>query len=142
MTGRGQTEFDYVVGMTLVLLTLTGVFTFVPGIYEPFDDPVATDDTATADRIADDLLTVSAVQDSSNTVNRTKLEANIDAVDPPTDTDTLNVTLQDGTEIVTGTGSSYADNRQPSATTVRVVTFATDDTGTCEPICRLIVRVW
>ncbi len=142
MTSRAQTEFDYVVGMTLVLLTLTGVFAFVPGIYEPFQDPVDADNEATADRIADELLTASAVQGSSNTVDGEQLRQNIQTVNPPGETGTVNVTVQDGTEILDGSGSNYADNRQPAATSVRVISLANDTSGDCTPVCRLVVRVW
>jgi len=142
MSGRGQTEFDYVVGMTLVLLTLTGVFAFVPGIYEPFEDPVDADEAATADSIAEDLVAASAVEGASNTLDRQTLRQEIQTQSAPSDTVTINVTLQEGTDVVVGSGSSYDDNRAPAATSVRVVTLADDPAGRCDPVCRLIVRVW
>lgn len=157
MTGRrAQTEFDYVVGMTLMLLTLSGVFMFVPGIYEPFEDPVDADEAAASERIADNIMNETVVSGTENTINYTRMEAIIQR-----DFDTIrsrsavpsgrtvNVTFQNGSGIVRsgsgnaiGTGSNYAVNEEPAAATVRVVRLQNSSNSQCQTVCRLVVRVW
>lgn len=54
--GRGQTTLDFAVGMSVFLLTLAFVFTFVPGMLAPFDDTTQAE-TPAANRVAEDLVT-------------------------------------------------------------------------------------
>lgn len=49
---RGQTTLDFATGVSVFLLTILFVFTFVPGILTPFTDS-AQEDTVTANRLAD-----------------------------------------------------------------------------------------
>jgi len=51
---RGQLTFDFAIGMGVFLLSLTFVFTFVPGMLAPFDAGAQTE-TPAANRVADDL---------------------------------------------------------------------------------------
>lgn len=55
---RGQTSLDFVVGVSVFLLTLALVFGFVPQLFAPFDadheQPLVAD--RVADRLADGLL--------------------------------------------------------------------------------------
>ncbi|MEF8884967.1 MAG: hypothetical protein V5A44_07595 [Haloarculaceae archaeon] len=53
---RGQTTLDFAVGMSIFLLTLAFVFTFVPGMLAPFGDTTQAE-TAAANRIAENLTT-------------------------------------------------------------------------------------
>lgn len=55
-TLRGQTTLDFAVGMSIFLLTLAFVFTFVPGMLAPFDDTTQAE-TVAANRVADNLTT-------------------------------------------------------------------------------------
>lgn len=146
---RGQTEFDYLVGMALLLLTVSAVFLFVPSVFEPFEQEVSADERASADRMATNLLSKSTVDGQSNTVDydrfellvRGEFDTVLDRAAVPTGR-TVNVTLENDTGIVVGNGTSYADNRDPAATTVRVVRLADDGDTRCNPVCRLVVRVW
>ena len=51
---RGQTTLDFAIGIAIFLGVLFFVFTFVPGILEPFELP-DDEDAPLADRIADSL---------------------------------------------------------------------------------------
>lgn len=53
---RGQTTLDFAVGMSVFLLTLGFVFTFVPGMLAPFYDSTQAETPAT-NRVAEDLVT-------------------------------------------------------------------------------------
>lgn len=139
--------------MTLMLLTLSGVFLFVPGVFEPFQNPVTADEQTTADRMADRLVTASSVEGAKNTVEYDTMETLIaDEFDRVKARSALpaggsvNVTVEDThdgtTRVLIGNGSSYVDNREPTATTVRIVRLANDSSDRCEPVCRLVVRVW
>lgn len=55
-TLRGQTTLDFAVGMSIFLLTLAFVFTFVPGMLAPFDDTTQAE-TVAANRVAENLTT-------------------------------------------------------------------------------------
>ena len=139
---RAQTEFDYLVGMTLLLLTLTGVFLFVPSIFQSFQDPVDGADRASAKKVADDLLTQHTVPGMSNTVVYADLNASIQNGTETVGRQSVNVSLTNGTGTVTSGGSSFADTDATAATIVRVVRLADDSDGRCDPACRLVVRVW
>lgn len=51
---RGQTTLDFAVGISVFLLTLASVLSFVPGMLQPFGDH-APEDTAFGTRMADQL---------------------------------------------------------------------------------------
>jgi len=53
-SARGQTTFDYLVGISVLLLTLLFVFAFVPGILEPFTG-TTQEEPVVANRIANQL---------------------------------------------------------------------------------------
>lgn len=53
---RGQTTFDFAVGMSIFLLSLSFVFLFVPGMLAPFGDSTQAE-TPAANRVAEDLVT-------------------------------------------------------------------------------------
>lgn len=52
---RGQTTLDFAVGVTLFLLTMAFVFTFVPVMFQPFE--TSQSDPLVADRVANRLAT-------------------------------------------------------------------------------------
>jgi hypothetical protein len=139
---RGQTEFDYLVGMTLLLLTLTGVFLFVPSILQSFEDPVDGDDQASAKKVADDLLTRHTTAGASNTVIYASLNRSLNNGTRTIGRHSVNVSLTNDTGTITAGGPSLADADDGTATVVRVVRLADDPNGRCEPACRLVVRAW
>ncbi|MFC4356878.1 hypothetical protein ACFO0N_02820 [Halobium salinum] len=52
-TNRGQSTLDYAVGVSIFLVTVAGVVTFVPGMLDPFDS--TQEDVGRADRLAESL---------------------------------------------------------------------------------------
>ncbi|WP_338728236.1 hypothetical protein [Haladaptatus sp. DJG-WS-42] len=54
MTERAQTSMDFLVGMSMFLIIVIFVLSFVPGLIEPFNDSVQ-EDTVAVDRVATQL---------------------------------------------------------------------------------------
>lgn len=61
-TDRGQTNLDFALGVSVFLLTIVFVFSFVPGMLEPFTASTQQE-TAASDRIADQLAQEMLVSD-------------------------------------------------------------------------------
>lgn len=59
---RGQTTLDFAVGMSVFLLVVAFVLAFVPGMLQPFESGTQQE-TAAADRVADDLASGALVAD-------------------------------------------------------------------------------
>lgn len=160
MSVRGQTQQDYLIGIILLILTIVGVFALVPGIFQPFQDPVQANEQDKADHLADALIRNTSVDGSGTLLYRSNTSDTwgLDGATAGSAFETLledsgistgssplvNVTVKNGTEHLfwsEGQGaSSYKLNEGAAATTVRVVRFVDDDS--CDPACRLVVRVW
>lgn len=155
MSDRGQTAHDYLIGVSIMLITLFGIFALVPGIYEPFQEPVGPEEAAIADRVADRLVQDHAVRGTQNTLNYTALEGTLhsdsdferlrERAGMPDDYRQVNVTVMrpDGSRLgVMGDldhESEYFLNRSVSATSIRTVRF---EDNRCDPVCKVLVRVW
>lgn len=161
MNERGQTAHDFLIGASVLLLTILGVFGAAPHLqvavdYDvavgqldaPFAQSVGPDEEAMADEFADRLVAVHRSDGLSNTLAFDALSANVTSESAlrdlarssgVPDAKVHNVTLQDGARTVLSGGSSYYANTSVAATSVRVVRF---DGTRCTPTCRLIVRVW
>ena len=76
---RGQTTFDFLVGMSVFLLTVAFVVAFLPNVFEPFTAE-GSDDVLAADRTAD-LLSEQLLADPATpaVLNATCTEAFFDA---------------------------------------------------------------
>lgn len=148
---RGQTSFDFFIGMSVFLLTVGAVFSFLPGVFEPFTtdsgaDKVVADRSAA--RLAEDVL----VEDPArpNVLNATCTNAFFTGGSPPagcrfdtTDTeDTLgvvertnvNITIEDGASITHSKGDSPPDSVD--------VTVAQRSVLLADNQQQLVVRVW
>ncbi|WP_435195411.1 DUF7287 family protein [Natronomonas sp. EA1] len=55
MQGRAQTTLDFAIGISVFLIAVAFVFTFVPGILEPFEEG-PQEETLVADRVASQLV--------------------------------------------------------------------------------------
>jgi hypothetical protein len=144
---RGQTPVDYLIGISLVLVTILGMFVSVPVVFDPFEPAVSPETESMADQLADDLVTNHSYVGEERTLNRTGMESSLEndlaelkANAGITELEQVNVTIQSatGAEIFTA-GDPYPSGAGGAGTTVR--TFVTRD-GTCEDGCQLIVRVW
>lgn len=164
MTGngrRGQTTQDYLTGVSIMLLVLAGVFTFVPGIFVTVDDSIESAQYAHADQLADEILLNASAPGQQSTLERAELlgsgsvfingpryhalekRAGINSSGTQRGIQS-NVTLlapPDYTVYQTGlVGDTYYQDQHAAALRVRLITFSQN--STCDPSCRLVVRVW
>lgn len=157
---RGQTLNDYLLGVILLVVTLAGTFAMVPGLFQPFQEPVDTQESAVAERVGDSLIENYSVAGSQNTLNFTQFDR---ALSPSNFQWVLNDTgVLDNRQLVNVTvgnatfagsrvrspypagGSTFYSNTSVSATVVRYVDFDGSAPGgvNCNPACKIIVRVW
>lgn len=158
---RGQTPQDFAIGMSIFLLAVLTVLTFVPSIFTPFTAPDTAID-GQADRASTAALNDLAVDGSSTELNRTETEswfatyqsrstedlATALGIEPYRSVNVsvvpLDATGNESAVTINGTtltaGERYTD--QSSSTMVRIVTIPGLSGDTCEPGCRLVVRVW
>ncbi len=152
MDDRAQTLNDYVVGISVFLLTVSFVVAFLPSIFAPFTAPIDDATTARANRGAGHLVEVLSASDAPNVLNESRTAtyfADNDESDElraslgfPTTT-RVNVSITDpetgdaaavGTPAVTATAGDQLGNR-PTAASTRIVVVGDD-------AYRLTVRVW
>jgi ABC-type phosphate transport system substrate-binding protein len=157
---RGQTPQDFAIGMSIFLLAVITVLTFVPSIFTPFTAP-ETAIEGQADRASTAAMSELTVEGSTTQLNRSATESWFaDYQSRPTEDlaaelglesyRSVNVTVVplegnataasvsvDGTNLTAG--EPY--DGQSSSTMVRIVEVEGAD-GECEPACRLVVRVW
>lgn len=140
---RGQTTQDFAIGIALFLLAIVFVIGFLPSILVPVDGGDTTERSAQAERLAADIVANASVSDDRVILDHARLEAELDAFAdgsgvavPPGRS--VNVTLEtaDGERVVINGGDTY--DGSPAGVWTRIVT--TDES--CDPSCRLIVRVW
>lgn len=152
MTHRGQTTNDYLIGIVLLLLTITVVFGFFPSMFAPFEEPVGSDEETMAANLGTELVSNTTQPGTEQTVNLTRVHEIIDSEPEAlgnrsgvpgwkrwnvTVVDSNGQVVSDGTNDVVG-GDDW--NGSPAATTVRFVVAG--DATDCEDGCRLVVRVW
>jgi hypothetical protein len=149
---RGQTTQDFAVGISLFLLAITFVFTFVPGLIDASASGAETQEQLTADRTAESIVSNLSVVGEPNTLDRTATDrlfaTDADALEDRFgyDYQDLNVTIRtmSGDAIVTNaTGEPYAAGEayhgQSASVSVRVVKLTGPN---CSTGCKLVVRVW
>jgi hypothetical protein len=73
--GRGQTNQDYIIGITFLLVSVLFVFGYVPGLYASYADPVDGTEFTQADRAAEWLVENYSVDGKENVLE-------YDATDP------------------------------------------------------------
>jgi hypothetical protein len=144
MNQRGQTAYDYLLGIVLLLVAIITVLSLFPQVFGPFVDPVSADQEKMADRVAAEVLDDNATVAGDRTLNVSSLDGNDAYVQRlkeragVSEYRSLNITVQTGTTTVVQAGDARR-GAEPSATTVRTV--RTVD-GPCEYGCQLVVRVW
>jgi hypothetical protein len=153
---RGQTLYDFALGISLFLVTFMVALSLIPGIFTPFQAPIRSEQTVQAERVSEGILDSLTDERGSRRLNSTATDdffADTDADDlrathgfgPEV---RLNVTLQ--VDAPRGCDAAGADCRsvgdgydgRPVATSLRVVAGYDGGTGECAPTCRIIVRVW
>lgn len=154
---RGQTAQDFAVGIGLFLLAVAFVFGFVPYVISPFDAGVGAAEASQADRAATTVVANLSDPERPNELDASATESYFDG--PGSNdlrnrtglpfTARINVTVtnvtsdtfasRDGSSDEWAAGGEYFE-RFGGVSSTRIV--RTDEPGVCEPVCRLVVRVW
>lgn len=145
MDRRGQTPADYLIGISLLLVTIVGVFAFVPTVFEPFEQPTNPDERAMADRISEDLIRNHTMLGKERTLDLDSLNATFstgvaevrDAAGVP-GWKQFNVTLWDGEQRLNGGGDTWQGDAAGGTSTRTITSYQ----AACTDGCRLVVRVW
>lgn len=151
---RGQTLQDYALGIGIFLLALFFVLSVVvPSMLAPFHSDSGGDVEAQAERIAERLVENATDGDRRNEMNISKVSA-IAGSDQAAlqdryrlpETSQVNVTIETlngSSTALSATGTRLAAGGTPRtaemAVRSRIVTLSD---GSCDPACRLVVRVW
>jgi len=151
---RGQTLQDYLIGISVFLVVVFFVAsTVLPSLLAPFESTTGGDEVSQADRVAGTMVQNLSVAGKPNELRITPVEQVVgkdtDALRtryrlPDTSYVNVSITTLDRTAIVTSsTGTSLASDKQAegsnAATSARIITLSD---GSCDPACRLVVRVW
>jgi hypothetical protein len=152
---RGQTLHDYVVGISVFVLTVAVVVGLLPSVVAPFADTSRSVERTQAKRVVDQLVANTSVAGSATLSNASRLESRLDGNLTELrdrygleDFRHVNVTLSrlnetsvvaNGTGVPQTAGASAVTEEAASATRIVQVD---DPASACSPACRLIVRVW
>jgi hypothetical protein len=169
MEQRGQTTQDYVVGISIVLLTVTGVFAFVPAVFETTEDPVERNAYTQAEALGDQLVETHTADGTGRQVSFGQLNQTLTTLDRRVESGAGSPLLasagirQDDGEIrrvnVTVTPSVLNDTRpvvaagdpyvragtnttNRAATVTRFVHLGNESRCGDSGLCQLTVRVW
>lgn len=169
MARRGQTTQDYVVGISIVLLTVAGVFAFVPAVFDTTEDAVERNAYTQAEALGDHLVEMHTAEGTDRQIAYGRLEETLTGLDRDIERDTASPVLasagirQDGGEIrrvnVTVTPGVLNDTRPVAAAGDPYVRAGTNTTETAATVtrfvhlgnvsrcgdsglCQLTVRVW
>lgn len=152
MNQRAQTVHDYMLGIVLVLLAITVSIGLLGNAYEPFFDPVDTEDEVMADALADEVVTVNSTVNDARTVHLEALETTLDdqakfdrLVDraglPGWKDAQVRIEDRNDEEFVAGAGSDIEG--EPSARSIRHISAVGvgESDLDCTDGCRIIVEV-
>lgn len=144
MNERGQTAYDYLLGVVLLLVTIVAVLALFPQLFGPFVDPVSTDQQKMADSLSAELIETNSTLDKERTLALNTIDDSyVDQLKNRTgvpENRNVNITVQDGPGDVIEQGGDRRFGVDPAATTVRQIRLA--ETGDCRDGCQLVVRVW
>jgi hypothetical protein len=145
MDRRSQTPADYLIGISLLLVTIFGVFAFVPTVFDPFEEPTSPDEHVMADRLAADLVDNHTMHVAERTVDLDSLDAALgsDVADVQAwagipDWKQVNVTVKHGQSRVVWEGDEWRGDRPGGMSVRRIVSHQ----EACRDGCNLVVRVW
>ncbi|WP_423744788.1 hypothetical protein V5735_01715 (plasmid) [Haladaptatus sp. SPP-AMP-3] len=142
MDDRGQTLNDYVLGISVFLLTVAFVVAFLPGIFTPFNAPIGDSTTARASRGATFIVGNLSVDGHPNVLDQARTAAFFqrnetelrETLGFPRTTD-VNVTVVEEATRTVAWAAGDAPGEHPTAATGRVVRIGATT-------YRLTVRVW
>lgn len=145
---RAQTAQDFAVGIGLFLLAVAFVFLFVPDIVEPYEVGIGSSEQSQADRSATMIVHNLSEDGSSNVLDQgdtTTYMGSTGGEDlrerlglPFTARINVSIWNIETDSVQWSAGEIHREGREAAVAT-RIVRTTGD---TCEPACRLDVRVW
>ncbi|WP_231182898.1 hypothetical protein [Haladaptatus sp. DYF46] len=142
MGDRGQTLNDYVLGISVFLLTVAFVVAFLPSIFTPFNAPIDDSTAARASRGATFIIDDLSVEGRANVLDQSRTTTFFEQNETelrrvlgfPRTTD-VNVTLVDAETGIVNRSAGDAPGDDPTAATDRIVRIGSNT-------YQLTVRVW
>ncbi|WP_124194837.1 DUF7287 family protein [Natrarchaeobius chitinivorans] len=125
---RGQTQLDFVLGFSILIMAVMFVFAMAPGLISPFSTGQAAN-PITADRIADDLSGSKAVVSPSSAELDTEFfeqpDDEIATAIGQSDLDRINISVKEtqSTDLVYSAGEAYPEERGQVTVTHRIVSI-------------------
>lgn len=143
---RAQTLQDFAIGISIFLLAFMFVLSLFPGLLTPFQAEAGGSERAQAEKVSTTILANLSAGPQQNDLNETALATLFDPgmserdllqrYGLPSSTN-VNITV----ETLNGTTNVYTSTNEVGgsvvATSSRLVTIPS-----CDPACRLVVRVW
>jgi hypothetical protein len=157
---RGQTLQDFILGISLFIVTVTFVLGLFPSFLSPFTTGSGGEERAQADRVARSMVVEHATQEGQTSLNASQLQDVLDNSQSDLrsryglpENAGINVTVRDldGNSIISHGGAKLATEKkrknQTASSVARVITFDPEsvpasDPNPCKPGCRLVVKVW
>jgi hypothetical protein len=153
MNQRGQTLYDFLLGVSILLVSIILVLSLFDPLFAPFTDPVSGADDEQVDRFADEIIETNATVFGSRTLNLTDSTFDDDFIDDlksqsgVSEFRDVNVTLRNNTgdilEVGGGpvTGGEIRPENEPAASATRAVRLE-PGRAVCQTGCILRVEVW
>lgn len=152
---RGQTPQDYLAGIVVFIFTISLIFGLLPQFTTPYKSGNAGGTVAQSDRIAQEIISNHSTVDQENYLNTDSLESVLSKNESElaqrfglSGATSINISVEtlDGAAFITNaTGSSLASSESATGNSVtssaRIIRLS-NDTHTCQPACRLVVRLW
>lgn len=152
---RAQTAQDFAVGISIFLLAVGFVFAFVPTAITPLESGTGASEAAQADRTATIVVGNLSVEGEPNHLAEDAIDDAFSAGGQFEDAEAIrertglpfsarvNVTVENVTtgdpERADWTSGNVHREGQPAAAASRIVRT---DGQSCDPACRIVVRVW
>lgn len=141
---RSQTPTDFLIGISLLLVTILGVFAFVPTVFGPFEQADSPTEGPLAERLSGDLISNHTLVGTERTIDTESLADAVGDLDSQRaaagipEWKQVNVTVREGGQRLLTAGDPWYGDRA-GGTSIR--TIRTHGPA-CEGGCRLVVRVW
>jgi len=147
---RAQTLQDFAAGVGLFLIVVATAITLLPPVLSPFDAPITSDQSATAERLGDEVTRELTINGSDNRLDPTATTDFFSPFVSPTTAGDLrsryglgagsnvNVTLR----TVAGRPNLAVGDRYRDRAVAAEMRIVSDGGDRCRPTCRIVVRVW
>jgi hypothetical protein len=149
---RGQTLQDFLLGVSLFLVTTMFVLSLLPGYLSPYTVGVGGDEEAQADRVAQTLVSNLSVAPDDPTLSTSTLDTVLAFEQddlreryalPPTARVSISVRTVPNGSVVRAGGAPLTNDLNRTSGSVASASRLVELRGTsCDPVCRLVVEVW